>query len=800
MDKVERTSGTAIGTEDDWTTLLEFWPEPAATDFLAPIAGAMQPQQQLPQQLDPAQLTEILPPQQTALQMGQFGLSQHADYLSSLQFDAYGGKPSALGGLGALLPDPQRSSTDGTSALLQSSDFMLPIGGVAHHPLMQPGVGGLQQHAFPDLALGGVGLNPGLLPSHFLPHPQRAASGPAKNRLRWTPELHNRFVAAVNQLGGPEKATPKGILKLMGVDGLTIYHIKSHLQKYRLNIRLPGETTQGDSADSDASDGEGVGAPSVSVDRIETQSGLGGGGGGGGGAGGGGGTAEPTVSINAQGRQARRPVGTSGSSGSGAPSAARRNLEEALLFQMELQKKLHEQLETQRQLQLSLEAHGRYIASLMEQEGLTGKLSELSSSPLSGSAAQRRVSGGIGQLPPSVQQQQQQQQMPYMGGGQGGNAAITALSAKDGGKAGGRAGGDAGGAVSSGLGLPAQQLPPPATAAAIASATRQPHLLPPQSLHQQPQQQQQQHTLHQQSQLHTVGSSGALLSRMPSLGNGGMSISGGSSMQQQIQQDQQRAELLRASRLGSLPTPGSPVTGELPQGQRQQHALTAGQAPGLGYGTGAEIQQPQQKHPPQEPPRQQRQLQLSIHHANGDVAHSAIEQQQQQQQQQQQEQEQEHRSQLLQTQQQLHSGCSKQSRLGLGLGEPLPPGMAQDAGGGGGGVGVFTDLDFADFADYDSSSLEQQNLLGPGDLLNMSDVEAVTATAAAAAVTATMVQQRQEPASPQPPTNKRVYNRISNSRDICSRAFRSSSSNNNTRDIKNNNNEEEERSWRRMFE
>ncbi|KAI6697127.1 hypothetical protein NL676_017246 [Syzygium grande] len=52
-------------------------------------------------------------------------------------------------------------------------------------------------------------------------------------RLRWTPELHDHFVKAVEQLGGKYNATPKRILQMMSVEGLKISHVKSHLQMYR---------------------------------------------------------------------------------------------------------------------------------------------------------------------------------------------------------------------------------------------------------------------------------------------------------------------------------------------------------------------------------------------------------------------------------------------------------------------------------------------------------------------------------------------------------------------------------------
>ncbi|KAK1389947.1 Transcription factor HHO3 [Heracleum sosnowskyi] len=60
-----------------------------------------------------------------------------------------------------------------------------------------------------------------------------------KARRCWSPELHRRFLQALQQLGGAHVATPKQIRELMKVDGLTNDEVKSHLQKYRLHTRRP---------------------------------------------------------------------------------------------------------------------------------------------------------------------------------------------------------------------------------------------------------------------------------------------------------------------------------------------------------------------------------------------------------------------------------------------------------------------------------------------------------------------------------------------------------------------------------
>ncbi|KAE9613110.1 putative response regulator and transcription factor RR-A-type family [Lupinus albus] len=57
-----------------------------------------------------------------------------------------------------------------------------------------------------------------------------------KMKVDWTPELHKKFVQAVEQLG-VDQAIPSRILELMKVDGLTRHNVASHLQKYRMQKR-----------------------------------------------------------------------------------------------------------------------------------------------------------------------------------------------------------------------------------------------------------------------------------------------------------------------------------------------------------------------------------------------------------------------------------------------------------------------------------------------------------------------------------------------------------------------------------
>ncbi|KAH9315240.1 hypothetical protein KI387_023867, partial [Taxus chinensis] len=130
-----------------------------------------------------------------------------------------------------------------------------------------------------------------------------------KPRLRWTVELHDRFVDAVAQLGGPDKATPKTIMRVMGVKGLTLYHLKSHLQKFRLGKQPHKELNDHKDGDRGSRLGEGHTSNTCASSRMMSQD------------------------MN-EGFQ----------------------ITEALRMQLEVQRRLHEQLEVQRHLQLRIEA------------------------------------------------------------------------------------------------------------------------------------------------------------------------------------------------------------------------------------------------------------------------------------------------------------------------------------------------------------------------------------------------------------------------------------------------------------
>ncbi|KAE8729098.1 Myb family transcription factor APL [Hibiscus syriacus] len=144
----------------------------------------------------------------------------------------------------------------------------------------------------------------------------------AKPRLKWTPDLHERFIEAVNQLGGANKATPKTVMELMDIPGLTLYHLKSHLQKYRLGKNLHGQANNSTNK---------IGEVTTAGDRMSEANG----------------TRMNSLSIGPQTNKGLQ-------------------ISEALHMQIEVQRRLHEQLEVQRHLQLRIEAQGKYLQAVLE--------------------------------------------------------------------------------------------------------------------------------------------------------------------------------------------------------------------------------------------------------------------------------------------------------------------------------------------------------------------------------------------------------------------------------------------------
>ncbi|GER33838.1 homeodomain-like superfamily protein [Striga asiatica] len=198
--------------------------------------------------------------------------------------------------------------------------------------LIQPREAILSQESRRRPAGGGYGQRVGGDPCLVL------TSDP-KPRLRWTADLHERFVDAVTQLGGAGKdpllvrvllnmnfnfyqlnsalfseATPKAIMRTMGVKGLTLFHLKSHLQKYRLGKQSGKELGEASKDGTYLNDSPRASHSPENLQASDVNEGY--------------------------------------------------EVKEALRAQMEVQSKLHLQVEAEKHLQIRQDAEKRYMAML----------------------------------------------------------------------------------------------------------------------------------------------------------------------------------------------------------------------------------------------------------------------------------------------------------------------------------------------------------------------------------------------------------------------------------------------------
>ncbi|KAK1325894.1 Myb family transcription factor APL [Acorus calamus] len=138
-----------------------------------------------------------------------------------------------------------------------------------------------------------------------------------KPRLRWTPDLHHRFVDAVAKLGGHDKATPKAVLRMMGMKGLTLHRLKSHLQKYRFSMQTPKENNPQRERKNENSNGH-------------------------------------------------RNSSLAGNAILKGNNDCESSIADTLKHQIEVQRKLHDQLEVQKKLQMRIEAQAKYLQAILE--------------------------------------------------------------------------------------------------------------------------------------------------------------------------------------------------------------------------------------------------------------------------------------------------------------------------------------------------------------------------------------------------------------------------------------------------